>query len=60
MQMLLVGGMGVIRTLLVLQQVKKLRLWDKRMAVLHQQNKMMARRQGTRGMCGCHKSLSPS
>lgn len=61
MQMLLAGEKVVIRaTLPVLQLIKKLRLLGRRMVMLHQQNKMMARRQQRRGMCGYHRSLSPS
>jgi len=61
MQMLLVGEKVAIRaTHLVLQLIRKLRLLDKKMVTLHQQNKMMARRQQKRGMCAYHRSLSPS
>lgn len=59
MQMLLTGEKAVIRaTHPILQLIKK--VLGKKMAMLHQQNKPMARRQQRRGIRGYHKSRSPS
>jgi len=59
MQMLLVGEKVVITIHPILQQIKMLRLLGRKMAMLLQQNKVMARRQQRRGMCGYHRSHSP-